>query len=293
MARQAAPYESIRARDVTDVIKGMDGFRRGLAVTLAALACGAGSALGGGSAQPPQPERTMETVIQDDALLLHRPAAQVRRTAERMANLGADRVRLTASWGALAPGTEDRRKPRFDAVDSREYPRGPFARLDRAVKEVRRAGMDAMIDLAFFAPRWAVEGGSPDRQHVSRPSAREFRLFARAVAERYSGRFTDPSDRDKKLPAVRLWTTWNEPNHPVFLLPQWERVPIQRSDRLRRGTGRRRGRSAVKGAWRPASPHIYRRMHDAAYDQVKAASTDNKVLIGGLASEAERGRGRR
>ena len=86
--------------------------RCGLAVTLAALACGLGAALGRGSAQPPPGAHRMETVIQDDALLLHRPAAEVRRTAQRIASLGADRVRLTAGWGALAPGTEDRRKPR-------------------------------------------------------------------------------------------------------------------------------------------------------------------------------------
>ena len=245
----------------------MDGFGCGLAITLATLA--------GGSAQPREPVHTMETVIQDDALLLHRPASEVKRTAQRIADLGADRVRLTASWGGLAPGTEARRKPKFDAADSRAYPEEPFGRLDRAVKEVRKAGMEAMIDLAFFAPRWAVKSGRPrDRRHAWRPSPREFGSFARAVAERYSGRFADPRDRDKKLPPVRLWTTWNEPNHPVFLRPQWERTPGKR-------------------AWRPASPHLYRRMHNAAYDQVKEASGENKVLVGGLAAEAEPGRGAR
>ncbi|HEV2724325.1 MAG TPA: hypothetical protein VGV10_06800 [Thermoleophilaceae bacterium] len=267
--------------------------RCGLAVTLAALACGLGAALGRGSAQPPPGTHRMETVIQDDALLLHRPAAEVRRTAQRIASLGADRVRLTASWGALAPGTENRRKPRFDAADSRDYPREPFTRLDRAVKEVRRAGMEVMIDLAFFAPRWAVASGNPvDRRHAWRPSAHEFGLFARAVAERYSGHFADPADRDASLPGVRLWTTWNEPNHPVFLRPQWERVPARRPDRRGR-PGRRRGSVVGKGGWRPASPHLYRRMHDAAYDQVKEVRPGNEVLIGGLASEAEPGRGAR
>jgi len=238
----------------------MDGFRCGLAVALAALAGGAG------------PARDLETVIQDDALLLHRPAAEVRRTAERMASHGADRVRLTAGWSALAPGADDRRRPAFDATDSRQYPSEPFRRLDRAVKEARKAGMEVMIDLAFFAPRWAVKSGSPrDGRHAWRPSSHEFGLFARAVAERYSGRFADPATGGK-LPSVRLWTTWNEPNHPVFLRPQWERV---------------------RKAWRPASPHIYRRMHEAAYHQVKVVSAANKVLIGGLASEAEPGRGAR
>ena len=247
----------------------MDAFRCSLALTLAALV--------GTSGPAGQRQHHVETVIQDDALLLHRPASEVRRTAQRMAALGADRVRLTAGWSALAPGTDLRRKPRFDATDPREYPREPMMRLDRAVKEVRKAGMEVMIDVAFFAPRWAVKSGSPgDRRHGWRISPREFALFARAIAERYSGRFADPAGRGK-LPAVRLWTTWNEPNHPVFLRPQWERVP------------RARGRAP----WRPASPHIYRRMHNAAYDQIKEVSRANRVLIGGLASEAEPGRGAR
>ena len=248
----------------------MDGLGCSLAVTLAVFAGSCATATGG-SPPGPQPHR-METVIQDDALLLHRPAAQVRRTAKRMAELGADRVRLTAGWSALAPGTESRRRPRFDAADPRDYPREPFGRLDQAVKEVRRAGMEVMIDVAFFAPRWAVKRARPDGRHVWQPSARQFALFTRAVAERYGGRFADPANRDAKLPAVRLWTTWNEPNNSVFLLPQWERV---------------------RGRWRPASPHLYRRMHNAAYDQIKAVSPDNKVLVGGLASEPKPGRGAR
>ena len=265
--------------------------RCGLAVALAVLVCGAGMALGGAApAQQGGSPHAMETVIQDDALLLHRPATEVRRTARRMADLGADRVRLTASWGSLAPGTTGRRKPRFDAADSREYPREPFARLDRAVKEVRRTGMKVMIDLAFFAPRWAVRRGGAGGRHVDRPSAREFGLFTRAVAERYGGHFHDPADRDARLPRVSLWTTWNEPNHPVFLTPQWERVPA-RPPRRRRRNARSPGAKTSARAWRPASPHIYRRMHNAAYDQVKAVAGDNEVLIGGLAAEAEPGRG--
>ena len=179
--------------------------RCGLAVTLAALTFGLGAALGRGSAQPPPGANRMETVIQDDALLLHRPAAEVRRTAQRIASLGADRVRLTASWGALAPGTEDRRKPRFDAADSRDYPREPFTRLDRAVKEVRRAGMEVMIDLAFFAPRWAVASGNPVyRRHAWRPSALEFGLFARALSERYRCRLIYPATQYSCHPGVIL-----------------------------------------------------------------------------------------
>jgi hypothetical protein len=215
----------------------------------------------------------METVMQDDAQLLHREPVQVRRSTRTMASIGVDRVRLTASWSQLAPRPRSRRRPHFDATDSRAYPLEGFERLDRAVKASRAAGMDVMIDIAFFAPRWAVtRGSSRGDRHAWRPSARQFSLFARAVAERYNGHFRDSADGVRPLPRVRLWTTWNEPNHRVFLRPQWERVD---------------------GTWRTASPHIYRRMHEAAYSQLKAVSGENQVLIGGLASFGDSGVGPR
>jgi hypothetical protein len=67
------------------------------------------------------------------------------------------------------------------------------------------------------------------------------------------------------LPAVRLYTIWNEPNHPAFLQPQW------------RGKGAHR---------RPASPGLYRRMVRAAYPAVKAIAPDATVLVGGTAAQS-------
>ena len=107
----------------------MNGLACGLAITLAVTLAGPGK----------QDTRQYETVIQDDALLLHRPAPAVRVAAQRMAELGADRVRITAGWSALAPRSDGRRRPDFDASNSRAYPDGGFARLDRAIKEVLRA----------------------------------------------------------------------------------------------------------------------------------------------------------
>jgi hypothetical protein len=209
----------------------------------------------------------LETTIQDDALMLHRPEAQVRATARQMAELGADRVRLTASWNYMAPAPRAKKKPKgdFDPGDSKTYPELPWDKLDRAVRATESAGMAPMIDIAFWAPRWAVakKGPQRDRQRfIPKPS--EFASFASALAKRYSGSFPDPRRKGRKLPPVRVWTTWNEPNHSSFLAPQWKRDG--------------------KGGFRPFSPHVYRPMHEAAYDAIKAVSTDNTVLIGGTTS---------
>ena len=133
-----------------------------------------------------------------------------------------------------------------------------------SVPQAAPAGLRVPVDLAFWAPRWAVAqpGPDPTRERYA-PDPRAFAAFAEAVARRYSGRFPDPAPRGRRLPAVRLWTTWNEPNNPDFLLPQWQRD----------GAG-----------WRPASPHVYRRMHEAAYDAIKRVDARDLVLVGGTAA---------
>lgn len=229
-----------------------------LACTIALLV-----ASGMGGIGTPHP---MEVTVQDDALFLHQPPAAVLRTAHRLAALGADRIRLTAGWSALAPSPHAAKRPRFDATKSAQYQQGPFRALDTAVKTATAAGMQVQIDLAFWAPRWAVAHVMPrsGRQRW-RPKAAEFGRFAAAVARRYDGGFPDPtSKKGKPLPAVRLWTTWNEPNHPSFLMPQSERT--------------------ASGHWRDVAPHVYRALHEAAYAALKRMSPLNQVLLGGLSS---------
>src|SRR4051812_24731533 len=219
-------------------------------------------ALLAGCGTTPKRAPPLETVVQDDALLLYRSPAQVRRTVQALALLGVDRVRLTAGWSAIAPDPQSTRRPAFDAADPSAYPPEGWRRLDRAVHEVEQAGMKPMVDVAFWAPRWAVERGSkPAGRQRYAPSPREFGLFARAAARRLP-----PPPREfglsagggaRRLPSVRLWTTWNEPNHPAFLLPQW----------VRRA-----------GGWTPYSPHLYRALHERAYEAIKSVNPDNRVL---------------
>jgi hypothetical protein len=208
----------------------------------------------------------MEVTVQDDALLLHQQPIAVQRTVRRLAALGADRVRITAGWSALAPRPRAPARPDFDPTNPSQYKPGPMRALDTAVKAAKAAGLDVQLDLAFWAPRWAVSRRvrQRDRQRW-RPNPLAFGQFASAIAKRYRGDFPDPtSTKRRPLPAVHLWTTWNEPNHPSFLLPQ--------SERMR------------SGGWRDVAPHIYRALHEAAYNALTSVSVQNRVLIGGLSS---------
>ena len=103
-------------------------------------------------------------------------------------------------------------------------------------------GLEVSIDIAFGPPEGLTLADYPE--------------FAQTVAERY--------------PQAVAFTVWNEPNHPVFLEPQWRREGSR---------------------WVPASPDLYRRMLYDAVPRIREAAPDALVLIGGLSSLASR-RGR-
>ena len=199
------------------------------------------AALGGGPDARPLP-----VTVQDDALMLHRSPAQVQETARRMARLGVDRVRLTASWSALAP------RPRLEAGaalrcdELRGLPARAVGAASTGPSRPRRPPASTCRSTWRSSPRAgpssarsrptspAVTAGSPNPEQFA-----ALRRGGRAPLQRHAT--ATPRVPSQRLPAVRLWTTWNEPNHGAFLLPQW----------------RRSG-----GTWIPQSPHIYRELHE-------------------------------
>jgi hypothetical protein len=277
--------------------------------------------------------RNVETIVQDDAELLHRPDEDVAQSMSLLKRLGVDRVRLTAGWSVLAPEPDKREKPAaFDAADPDAYPRANWRNLDRAVRAAKAAGLDVMIDIAFWAPLWATSGDPGEGRARTNIDPGEYAAFAKAVVKRYSGTFAPEADdgsppppsqdRDLleqilgppgssgsasspsgssakgidvpvigtvgagggspppppppapevpndvgKLPAVKLWTIWNEPNHTGFIQPQHVNVG---------------------GKLVPKGPHLYRRLVEAAYPAIKGIQSDSTVLVGGTSSQGVR-----
>lgn len=190
------------------------------------------------------------SIVQDDAELLYRDPARIAATLDDLRASGTDWVRITAGWSVIAPAPEEPVKPAFDARDPAAYPPEAWARLDRVARLTRERGMRLAVDVAFWAPRWAVDrpGRRADRERDGIRVA-DLADFAEAVARRY--------------PDAVAFTVWNEPNHNAFFLPQWERA----------GSG-----------WRPASPHAYREMLEAVVPRLKAVAPDALALVGGTSS---------
>ena len=188
-----------------------------------------------------------------------------------MARLGVDRVRITASWRRLAPHPDWRTRPFFDATDPGAYDPAALATLDRAVEGARAEGMQVMLDLGFFAPRWAVARGGAAGRNVWRPVGAR----VRALRPRHGRALqrTHARPRPPRAAAAR--------RAPVDHLEraQPSRVPAAAVAARRR---------ALAGTSPPRSTGACTR---PAYAQLKAVSARNRVLIGGLAASGDPGHG--
>ena len=131
-----------------------------------------------------------------------------------LGELRVDVLRINLNWGGplgvARRRPENAADPRDEAYDWRRY--------DATVLRAARGGVDILFTI-FGSPRWASGAQKPNRPPRE---ASDLRAFAYAAALRYSGRFRRSDG--VVLPAVRLWTAWNEPNLKLGLARQYGRV---------------------------------------------------------------------
>jgi hypothetical protein len=211
------------------------------------------------AAPPAVASRTQESTFQDDNHLIYATNDVVANTMDRLKALGADRLRITVLWSAIAPDLGSTSKPAgFDGADPGDYPPGAWDNYDRVVQYAADRGLALNFNITIPGPLWAM-GASPRGDIANRyaPSAAEFGDFVRAVARRY--------------PQVNYWTIQNEPNQPGWLDPQWVR------------SGKR---------WVEAAPSAYRGMVDAAWSALQdTGHGSDTILIGETAPKGVSVRG--
>ena len=172
----------------------------------------------------------------DDATFRWSPGAA--DEVARAAAVHASVIRTIAEWRAVAP-----RRPAV-ATDSFD-PAYSFGDLDELVRNAQRQGIQVMITI-WGSPGWANGGNAPN---VAPTHLADLNAFARAVADRYSGRHAG-------YPYVGRYSIWNEPNLEIFLSPQFD------------------GKGAI------SSPHTYAALYRAGYAGVKKANATALVAIG-------------
>jgi hypothetical protein len=168
----------------------------------------------------------------------------------------ANLVELTVSWAGVAPLV---RPAGFDPGDPGD-PAYNWGALDEGIRGAVRRGMQPVL-FVEWAPAWAEGPGRPRLRQAPpgtwMPRPKQLGLFAHALAKRYSGRFVDPADpAGGPLPHVRYFEIWGEPNLSVHLNPLWD------------------GRRMV-------APAHYRKMLNAAYEQIHEVNSGAKVIVGG------------
>jgi Glycosyl hydrolase catalytic core len=163
-------------------------------------------------------------------------------------SLHAQVIRLNLHWAAVA-----RRKP-INALDPND-PAYDWSLYDRAALFARRYGIQLLLSI-IDTPGWANGGAGKNRAPTNMG---DLRAFSVAAATRYSGAWT--ANGGAHLPAVHLWAAWNEPNNPVFLVPQYR---------------------YVRGKWLIQSAIDYAKICEAVYAGVHAARVGGDRVACGL-----------
>jgi hypothetical protein len=108
-------------------------------------------------------------IMQDDALIHRSPA----ETLDEFGSFGTDVVKVNLYWDQVAPNA--RRKPAgFNGADPSGYSWGNYGSIAQSIRD---RGMRPYFSIGGRAPDWASQRRG--RRGTYRPSAKEFRLFAR------------------------------------------------------------------------------------------------------------------
>jgi hypothetical protein len=152
-------------------------------------------------------------------------------------SLGAHALRIVLYWKDVAPDADSRIKPKLDMADPAVY---DWSKYQPVLDEAKARGWTVQVTATGSVPKWATNGA---RDNVTRPSPNEFRMFMTALSKHFGAE-------------VSRWSIWNEPNHPQFLMPQYD------------------------SKHRPASPGIYRGLYAAALRGLADAGDTKPVLMG-------------
>ena len=158
--------------------------------------------------------------VQDDRLSSG-PVPQVPARLDLLQRSRAKVTRVNVLWSLVAP-------TRPGAPTDPADPAYRWERLDAVVGGLATRRI-ATILVAYSAPPWAAGGRKPPPGREINPNApgvADYARFMQALSTRYSGRYTPPGGA--RLPRVRHFEIWNEPNLRGFLAVGGRKAPVSR-----------------------------------------------------------------
>jgi hypothetical protein len=161
------------------------------------------------ASQPASGSRFLQVGITDQASMLYGTA----NTVATYEKLHVQVARIDLYWGGPKGVATSRPKNPTNPTD----PAYNWSVYDSIVQQLAAAKIKVLFSI-YGTPSWANGGAG---LNVAPRNPLDLRKFAYAAALRYSGTFVADGTT---LPAVRYWLAWNEPNNPVFLKPQFQKV---------------------------------------------------------------------
>jgi hypothetical protein len=138
-------------------------------------------------AAPASASPTQLSIVQDEGRLLHEGTAEQSQALDEIQRLGADVVKVTVNWRAIAPSGSH--KPSgFVGDDPAQYNPSNWAAYDSLVRGAAARGLRVMFLVGGRAPDWAVASTKAPAGSY-RPSTVEFGRFVKALGTRYSGTY--------------------------------------------------------------------------------------------------------
>lgn len=199
----------------------------------------AGFALGAVVAPPAVASHSQAMFFEEPNLVEVSPTVRAKELSQ-LQSLGVKALRVELYWANVAPAAHSTKKPNFEATNPASYAWGNY---DVLLAEAKRLKWSVLLTVTAPVPEWATSTHK-DKSGLTRPNDTDFKEFMTAVGKHYGGE-------------VSLFAIWNEPNHPAFLLPQFN----------------------SKG--QPESPRIYRGLFQAGYAGLQSAGIAKpKVLMG-------------
>jgi hypothetical protein len=218
-----------------------------------AVTAAAGLAVSAATASPKKHARTQASHllvgINDEAFSLYGDPSTAFPTLKA---LKTQVLRVNLYWGGTQWAVAKTRPTNATDPGDQKY---DWTIYDRLVRYATQYNIKVVFSI-LFTPSWANGGKA---RTVAPTKFSDLTDFAQAAAERYSGLFTppqwqqDPANPTTKLPLpkVSMWTAWNEPNNPIWLTPQYQRVG---------------------GKWRVQSAFVYAKICNAVMAGVHAQS---------------------
>jgi Glycosyl hydrolase catalytic core len=160
-------------------------------------------------------------------------------------------LRVNLYWGGRFGVASERP---FNATNPRD-PAYDWSIYDRTVHYANQYGIKMVFSI-YGTPGWA--NGFTGLNRAPRKFA-DLQNFAYAAARRYSGVYSGADGR--RLPAVKLWLAWTEPNNPINLFPQY----------VRSG-----------GGWVAKAPQDYARICNAVFAGIHATSLKGEKVACGV-----------